>query len=371
MNPSYPIVFYVSGHGFGHASRIVEIIHALLEIHPKADIIVKTAAPRRLFERTLGDRIRFVEMQCDMGVIQSDSLHLDAAETVRQAKAFHAQMPDKARAEAAFLRDAGARLVVGDIAPLAFAAAGVAGLPSVLIGNFTWDWIYEGYPEETPFELARQIRDTYRTATRALRLPMSGGFAGLESITRDIPFVARRSTRTPSEIRRGLGLPEGKPLLLVSFGGHGLAGLNQAAIAGLTDYAVATTDLPGGIDILKPTPGLFHLSEQQLYAGGFRYEDLVRAADVVVTKPGYGIISEAIANDTAMLYTSRGRFVEYDVLVKAMQRYLRSQFIDQQALLDGRWGPALERLLNQPAAAEKPALDGARIAAEEILALSP
>ena len=53
------------------------------------------------------------------------------------------------------------------------------------------------------------------------------------------------------------------------------------------------------------------------------------AADVVVTKPGYGIISEAIANDTALLYTSRGRFVEYDVLVHEMPRYLRAQFIEQ------------------------------------------
>ena len=63
---------------------------------------------------------------------------------------------------------------------------------------------------------------------------------------------------------------------------------------------------------------MLYLSEQQLYDSGLRYEDLVRAADVVVTKPGYGIISEAIANDTALLYTSRGRFVEYDVLVKEM-----------------------------------------------------
>jgi hypothetical protein len=370
MDPSYPIVFYVSGHGFGHASRIIEVIHALLEKCPEADIIVKTAAPRRLFERTLGQRIKFLELQCDVGVIQRDSLHLDPAETIRQARAFHGQMPGKAATEAAFLREAGAGLVIGDIAPLAFAAAAMAGLPSMLIGNFTWDWIYEGYPEESPFDLTRQIRDTYRTATAALRLPMSGGFAGLESITRDIPFVARQSTREPADIRRNLGLPEGRPLLLVSFGGHGLTGLNHRALAGLKDYAIATTDLPGG-DAAPATPGIFRLSEQQIYAAGFRYEDLVRAADVVVTKPGYGIISEAIANDTAMLYTSRGRFVEYDVLLKAMGRYLRSQFIDQQDLLDGRWGPALAQLLSQPGAAEKPALNGASIAADAISALSP
>ena len=35
---------------------------------------------------------------------------------------------------------------------------------------------------------------------------------------------------------------------------------------------------------------------------------LVGAADAVVSKPGYGIISECIANETAILYTSRGHF---------------------------------------------------------------
>ena len=31
-----------------------------------------------------------------------------------------------------------------------------------------------------------------------------------------------------------------------------------------------------------------------------------------MTKPGYGIISECVANGTAILYTSRGRFAEYE-----------------------------------------------------------
>ena len=40
-----------------------------------------------------------------------------------------------------------------------------------------------------------------------------------------------------------------------------------------------------------------------MYDAGVRYEDLVGAAEAVVTKPGYGIISECIANDAAVLYT--------------------------------------------------------------------
>jgi L-arabinokinase len=89
----------------------------------------------------------------------------------------------------------------------------------------------------------------------------------------------------------------------------------------------------------------------------------------VVTKPGYGIISEAIANDAALLYTSRGHFVEYDVLVREMPRYLRARFITQADLLKGNWSEALDALLAQPPPPERPELNGAEVAADEILTL--
>jgi len=371
MNPSYPIIFYISGHGFGHASRTIEVIQAVLERQPGVPIIVKTTAPRRLFDSAIGGRYEFIELECDTGMVQIDALSLDEAESVRRARAFHAHLDEKAAAEAAFLRARGARAVVGDIPPLAFAAAHVAGLPSVAIGNFTWDWIYEGYPEQSPSSLATVMREAYRKATVALRLPTSGGFAGLEAITRDIPFIARRSKREPADVRRLLGVPEGKPFVLLSFGGYGLAGLNTSALAALSDYAIATTDVPSRgndcVPVFQPAEGLHYLSEQRYSASGLQYEDLVRAADVVASKPGYGIFTEAIANETALLYTSRGRFVEYEVLVNAMPRYLRSQFLDRADLLAGNWGPALEKLLSSPPPPEQPPLDGASVAAETVI----
>jgi hypothetical protein len=393
MNPSYRIVFYVSGHGFGHTSRTIEVIHAFLRARPDAHIVVKTSAPLRLFERTLHGRCELVDLKCDAGMVQIDSLNLNAAESIRQAVEFQKRVPTLAAAEAMYLRESAARIVVGDIPPLAFAAAHAAGIPSVAIGNFTWDWIYEECQDEGAVELARNIRHLYRNATSVLRLPMAGGFAGLESMTRDIPFIARHSRRTQDDVRGSLGLPPraaGKPLVLVSFGGYGVAGLDTAALGNLTDYTIATTDSPafaasppppscdryGGTsqrsepasdNAIKPATGLLYISEQQLYGNGLRYEDLVRGADVVVTKPGYGIISEAIANDAALLYASRGHFAEYDVLVKEMPRYLRVEFIEQRQLLTGDWSAALKRLLSKPAPPEKPVLNGAEIAAEEIL----
>jgi L-arabinokinase len=372
MSPSYRIVFYVSGHGFGHTSRSIEVIHALLRARPDARIVVKTSAPRRLFERTLLGQVEVIELQCDTGMVQIDSLTVDTDASIRQARDFQARLPQLATEEMAYLRAQGANVVVGDIPPLAFVSAAAVGVPSVAIGNFTWDWIYEGYAgaDGSTRELASEIRGAYRNVTRALRLPMAGGFDGLQSITRDIPFIARRSRRHSDEVRAALGVPprsQGKPLVLMSFGGYGVSGLDTSAVAALKDYTIATTDTPARERTIEPAHGLVYVSEHDLYDRGLRYEDLVRAADVVVTKPGYGIISEAIANDTAMLYTSRGHFVEYDVLVREMPRYLRAEFIEQKDLLRGNWSAALKSLLDKPMPLEKPDLNGAEVAAEEIL----
>ena len=99
-----------------------------------------------------------------------------------------------------------------------------------------------------------------------------------------------------------------------------------------------------------------------------RYEDLVGAASAVVTKPGYGIIAESIANDTAVLYTSRGHFPEYDVLVEEMPRYLRTAFITQEDLFAGKWDSHLDKLLAQPKPKKKAETNGASVAADLLLA---
>jgi L-arabinokinase len=90
-------------------------------------------------------------------------------------------------------------------------------------------------------------------------------------------------------------------------------------------------------------------------------------ADVVVTKPGYGIVSECIVNGAALVYTSRGRFAEYDVFLAEMPRVLRCRFITEEDLLAGRWSDAIDGVLQQPPATDQLALDGHSIAADAIL----
>jgi len=109
----------------------------------------------------------------------------------------------------------------------------------------------------------------------------------------------------------------------------------------------------------------------RMYGGNLTdYEDLVAAADIVVSKPGYGIVSECVANGVALLYTSRGPFAEYDVFVAEMPRILRCQHISQEDLRAGRWADAIDLLMAAPPPPERPAIEGAGIAADAILAMA-
>lgn len=325
------------------------LIDAIAERRADARFVVRTGAPRWLFD-SAGAAIDVQSSDVDTGVAQRDSLHIDEEETVRRAADFHADFERRADAEAVTLRKTGATLVMGDIPPLAFAAAARADIPAVAIANFTWDWIYSGYPRFDALAptVIPQIRSAYAAATRALRLPLHGGFEPMEAVTIDIPFIARRSTRDPAETRRALGLPDDRPVVLASFGGYGL-------------------DLP--LEAISRANGLTVIAAGRQLPGGLRYQDLVAAADVVVSKPGYGIVSECVANNTALLYTSRGRFVEYDLFVAQMPLLLRCRYIDQDDVLNGRWREAIDRLLEQPDPPTRPRVDGAAVAAEHVLSV--
>ena len=370
---AHAIVFYISSHGFGHASRSIEVINAILAQRPEVRIGVRTAAPRWLFDLTVKGKVTFSTLETDTGVVQIDALTLDEADSIRRAAAFHSDLVTRAASETRALRELGTGLIVGDIPPLAFSVGAAAGIPSVGLGNFTWDWVYADYPRvRLAPSLLPAIRGAYAKASMALRLPMCGGFESFSNV-KDIPFVARHSTRTREEVCKLLKIPADKPIVLSSFGGYGLPGLDTGLLAKFKKYTVITTANVPLSRARKETPlterkgSFISINEEALYDAGIRYEDLVLAAEAVVTKPGYGIVAESIANDAAVLYTSRGHFPEYDVIVEEMPKYVRSAFVSHDDLFDGKWEPHLDKLLAQSKPKKKPETNGADVAAEILL----
>jgi L-arabinokinase len=197
------------------------------------------------------------------------------------------------------------------------------------------------------------IREAYGQADLFLRLPFHGPCDAFP-VVRDIPMIARRSRRSRQEIRQRLGLPETRPVILLSFGGLDIQGIDFDRVERLTEYLFLTTQaLP------RPVANL-----RAVALDGLRYEDLVAQADAVITKPGYGIVSDCLANRTPVLYTSRGEFAEYARLVEGLERFGVSRFIGNADLLAGNWRGAIAALLGQPRSWTDLPANGADVAAQ-------
>jgi len=361
------VVFYISGHGFGHASRSALVVNALGELAPELPIGLRTTVPEWFLRANVHRPVNIITGATDTGVVQPDSLSIDEAETARRAREFYAEFDTRVEREAAILREHRGTLVVGDIPPLAFAAASAAGLPSVAISNFTWDWIYGGLPgfDSAAPGVREQIAAANAQATLTLRLPFAGGFDGMRPLE-DVPLVARRATVTRHDARARLGLPSTQRLVLATFGGHG-GSVPLASAADDPRQLVVATEYEVPRDAPRH-PNLRVVTRADMQRAGVTYTDLLAACDAVVTKLGYGIVSECLANGVPLLYTLRGRFIEQEVFMREMPAVMRSRLIDREDLVAGRWGDALDALLAQPAPASTLRADGADVIARRILA---
>jgi hypothetical protein len=372
--PSHPsehrptVVLYTSSHGFGHAVRCAILCRALLAARPDLQIVARTAAPAWIFPPEI------VVEPCiiDAGVVQPNSLEIDSGASLERYAAVVAGEGERLTAEAARVQAIGAQAVVADVPSAAFEIAVRAGVPGIGLANFSWDWIYEPFVQAWPqhASLLAHLKAQYGRASRLLRLPFNEGLTAFPAVE-DVPLIARRSTVARHETRRALGLPLDAPLVLFSFGGHTSDGPDAARLAQLGDYAfvatAATLDATDGARARPMRQGKNLFLLPQLANG---YVDLLAACDVVITKPGYGIVADLIANRVPALYVSRGGFREEPVLVRALEEEARAVPLDRSALdaLDLR--PALERLhaLDRPWT-DRP-LDGAEVAAQRILEIA-
>jgi L-arabinokinase len=328
------IIFYVSGHGFGHATRVNAIIEALFAAASGIEIAVRTRAPRLLFHPD----VHYFAANVDAQVVESaDALTVDMEATARRASAFLGDADAIVMAEAAWVHASGAWLVVTDIAPLAGEVAAMAGVPCVATSNFLWTWILERSADSATLD---RMRRGYSLCTEALRLPFSHP-DGWEMFPRviDVPLVAPRSSRPREEIRRELGV-NGSTLVLIG----GRARLApEHRIGGDREYAfVAPDSLPD-----------FH--------------DLVRAADIVVSKIGYSITAECIAEGVRLLYPPREGFREEAILRREAPQFIPTLAIPKEDWAGGKWGPYLRELASAPAPAGRLRPSGARVVANHLL----
>jgi len=354
------IIYYISGHGYGHTIRSVALMDALAKARPDCFFHIRTSTPPWLVREMSHTSCKIYDIPVDVGTVQSDSFRLNRGATLQACQRFFTGLDSMIEKEAGFAESVGARLIIGDVPPLAFEAAFRAQLPSVALANFTWDWIYVPYLSTHPDfqDIIHSIKEAYRKADLLLRLPFHGEMAAFQRV-QDIPLIARRARRSSTEVRRSLGLAdEETPLVLIALRPDDLQAVQLHRLAAISGYRFI---------LLKGTHGdrrFVYVEPNEYY-----YPDLINAADVVVSKLGYGIVADCLAHCRPLVYIPREDFVEHEVLVEGINRCGVASELSYEDFLQGNWQEALDEVSLKSWRSEGIALNGAEVAAEHVLGM--
>jgi len=352
------VAYYITAHGYGHGRRSCDIIRAFRRLRPEVPVWVVSGLDEAFVHSQLGPGGYALRPgSFDVGMVQLDSIRVDVEATLDRVERLCSRRRELIDAESVFLRERRIGVVVADIPAFPIEAAAGMGVPALAVGNFSWDWIYAGFLDRSP--RWRAVVDIfaagYARTDMLLRLPFS---PAMDSFPRseEIPLVATPGRCRREEIARIAGCDPDREWVLLSFTTLEWddGALARAAENGDREFF---TVLP-----LRWESPHFHALDRERVP----FSDVVASVDAVVSKPGFGILSDCVVNHKPLAYAERSDFREYPVLEAAVGRYLKHVHIPAEELYRGNLGPFLDRLELSAEPAERLTGGGDEIAAARI-----
>jgi hypothetical protein len=139
----------------------------------------------------------------------------------------------------------------------------------------------------------------------------------------------------PAEaVRKVLGIRDSRPVVFMGMRG-GSSPQTLAGLKSLPQYTfIAETERPEANVIPWPK--------------SLKFGDILPICDVVVSKPGHGIVTDCCATGCSLLYPPRNGFPEDALLLEGMRQYARLGELPLADYHVGNLGPYLEALLARP-----------------------
>ena len=348
----------ISGHGFGHAAQLIPILNELGRHLPHLTAILRTSVPATFFQDRLTIPWSLQSVQQDIGCIQRGPLEIDIPATWEAHKAFHASWESRLAEEITALTTAAPAMILADTPYLAVSAGRRAGIPAVLAATFTWSEVLHGFndPSSEHQAIVNMIRQCYAEADLGLRIAPGLPLSGIPQVV-DIGPIAEPAQSQRERLRSCLGLRGAERLVLVGFGGIPLESLPWDQMDGMKGYHFLVVGTP-------PRPSF---RVHSLSTIPFSFKTALASVDVVMTKPGYGTILEAVALRLPVVYVRRYNFADEAPLVEFLHEHGQGYELRRDAFLSGDWRPALEAVTDTNAACRCPPLRGAMEAVKALV----
>lgn len=326
---------FISAHGYGHATRTIGLLQAIQQKIPDLKTTIFTSVPEALFSNS-GITFTYHHTITDVGLIQHDAFTEDLDLTLEKLgqlipfkKSLIQLCADRCRS---------CQLILCDISCLGIEVARQMGIPSVLVENFTWDWIYsrlpgapEGLLAYVDLFAAYYEKADYRIQTEPVCnrrdcdlscLPIARKWIMSREKTRELIDSGNRIT------------------VLISMGGMGLDLPFIDRLAHYDEYLFVIAGHPRNyrygenVRFLSSTDTLHH-------------PDLIRASDLLICKSGYSTVAECLQSDTPICCITRERFAESTIIENFIVETMHGTILDEQSFFSADWLSALPDLLDR------------------------
>jgi L-arabinokinase len=323
------LAYFITAHGYGHGVRSCIIGDALAKNHK---ITFRTDLPIELFNEELKSPFSYKKGVFDCGCLQKNGVTTDVDATINKYIEIAQKNRTLLEKEVDWCRMAGIEGIISDITPFAFEIARKCNLPSIAISNFTWYDIYEEYLSDYSVfqEYLDEIHNQYRAADLLLALQPAQNMQYFKRQL-SIPLIGRVGKNKRDAINTMFSIMPEKKLGLIYTGNFGMDSAVWKDLEKLTEWEfLGVYDLPCNVDN-------FHLVSKK----DFRYQDLIASSDVMISKLGYGAISECMLNGKPLIYLPRTKFAEYATLERAVRGWGGGFCITEEEYFSLQWEKAL------------------------------
>lgn len=350
----------ISGHGFGHAAQVVPVLNELGRRISSLKVLLRTTVPSWLFQDRLHVPWEISACEQDIGCVQQGPVHIDVEGTWTAYDRFHRNWSDRLSQETDAITRHSPSVLLSDISYLAIEASARANIPVVGLSSLCWDQVLIHLQDEMPpasSPVIEQIHRSYALANLMIRVTPSIAMPAVRR-TLDVGPIAARLTPDHRGVRHALGAFPDERIVAIAFGGIPLTSLPWPQIEAMTGYRfIVSGPVPPHIQRVVSSDTL-----------PFRVQTIMTSCDILLTKPGYGTIVEAVASGTRVIYVRRYNFVDEDVLVSYLHRYGRGLELSVEEFLNGRWETTMDAAMAIPVPqASSPAATGAAEAADILM----
>lgn len=307
------ICFFLSDHGFGHIARNIPIIVSVVKNYDTFVYIVcgerHIEFAKQNLERMLTaeqyKRIEFRADHTDVGLICKDgTLDVDTDALTKATTEFLSALSEKAEREAKWLKENKIDAVLCDMPIWSIEACELANVSLLYVGNFTWTELYRELLSENIWNAYAEYYGKIKHAmlyalhnTEMLEFLINSKISETSVTAR--PFGKKAVTEIRAKHTR--------PIVFVALG-----------MSAQFKEPVDVTNVPYDFYTTEGVPLVGNNVEVVPYTT-INTQDFVAAADYVITKAGWGTVSECLLAKKTMALFSRDGVLEDRTTIRLLE----------------------------------------------------